>query len=210
MIEFSDGMKFDTSGPLRIDERSDGFYVVGEGSLMAVASREEGEAWIAQKTKPAITMQVVGPIAGVWTPWADVLCRNCHDALGKEVTAKREIKWPAGEKRKGDGQGYCTQCGAPVWVHEEIARLTRLRKLVGGDMEQTGGMCAALALCREDGGKVVVTNLDGFIFIGTYKAGQWEEGGEGLDARELPSSTSDEDAAANIRVALTESLEGLS
>ena len=144
------------------------------------------------------------PIAGVWTPWADVLCRNCHDALKPEVTAKRKIEWPAGEKREGDALGFCTQCGAKVWVTEEIARLTRLRAIVGGDMEQTGGMCAALTLKREDGGTVVVTNLDAPITIGRFKPGEWEENAEAEQYYCIPASTPDEAAAAIIRAALTE------
>lgn len=30
-LKFSDGMQFDTSGLLRIENRSDGLYVVGKG-----------------------------------------------------------------------------------------------------------------------------------------------------------------------------------
>jgi hypothetical protein len=51
MIRFSDGMSFDTSGPLRTTHRSDGWYVVGRGMLMAVDSREEGEEFIETETK---------------------------------------------------------------------------------------------------------------------------------------------------------------
>ncbi|MBT4527994.1 MAG: hypothetical protein HOC24_15725 [Deltaproteobacteria bacterium] len=42
-LKFSDGMEFDTSGPLRIESRSDGLYVVGDGQLIPVSSREEAE-----------------------------------------------------------------------------------------------------------------------------------------------------------------------
>jgi hypothetical protein len=42
-LKFSDGMEFDTSGPLRITSRSDGLYVVGKGCLIPVNSREEAE-----------------------------------------------------------------------------------------------------------------------------------------------------------------------
>ena len=42
-LKFSDGMEFDTSGPLRIESRSDGLYVVGNGQLIPISSREEGE-----------------------------------------------------------------------------------------------------------------------------------------------------------------------
>ena len=46
MLRFSDGIEFDTTGELRIESRHDGLYVVGRGMLLAVASREEGEATI--------------------------------------------------------------------------------------------------------------------------------------------------------------------
>lgn len=147
-----------------------------------------------------VTMKVVDPIPGVWTPWADVLCRKCHDALGKEVTAKREIKWPEG-KREGDGQGWCTSCGAPIWVHAEIALLTRLRKMVGGEMQQTGGMCAALALKRPDGKDVVVTALDGPVVVAIFEPEVWGEG-EPVAMHELPEGATDEAAATVIREAL--------
>jgi hypothetical protein len=47
-LKFSDGMEFDTSGPLRIESRSDGLYVVGNGQLIQVSSREEAEEIIKQ------------------------------------------------------------------------------------------------------------------------------------------------------------------
>jgi hypothetical protein len=48
-LRFSDGMEFDLSGPLRIEERSDGFYVVGEGFMCAVKDPAEGEAFISKR-----------------------------------------------------------------------------------------------------------------------------------------------------------------
>lgn len=41
-MRFSDGMTFDTSGPLRIVRKSDGLYVVGQGLLIPVNTMEEG------------------------------------------------------------------------------------------------------------------------------------------------------------------------
>ena len=45
-IKFSDGMEFDISGELHTEERSDGWYVVGENMLIPVNSEEEGEEYI--------------------------------------------------------------------------------------------------------------------------------------------------------------------
>ena len=47
-MRFNDGMKFDTSGPLRLTRRSDGWYVIGEGMLMPVDSPEEGREIIKE------------------------------------------------------------------------------------------------------------------------------------------------------------------
>ena len=47
-MRFSDGMKFDTSGPLRLTRRSDGWYIIGEGMLMPVDSPEEGREIIKE------------------------------------------------------------------------------------------------------------------------------------------------------------------
>jgi len=47
-MRFSDGMKFNTSGPLRLTRRSDGWYVIGEGMLMPVESPEEGREIIKE------------------------------------------------------------------------------------------------------------------------------------------------------------------
>ncbi len=41
-ITFSDGVNFDMSCKLRIEERFDGLYVVGEGNLCPVNSYEKG------------------------------------------------------------------------------------------------------------------------------------------------------------------------
>lgn len=41
-LKFSDGEEFDLSGPLRTEERSDGWYVLGENKMMAVNSQSEG------------------------------------------------------------------------------------------------------------------------------------------------------------------------
>jgi hypothetical protein len=45
-LTFSDGMTFDTSGELRTEERSDGWYVVGKGMLIPVKDNSEGQELI--------------------------------------------------------------------------------------------------------------------------------------------------------------------
>ena len=48
-LKFSDGMTFNLSGPLRVELRSDGYYVVGQGMMMAVDTLEQGQKVIAYK-----------------------------------------------------------------------------------------------------------------------------------------------------------------
>jgi len=43
ILKFSDGIEIDTSGELRLLELYDGWYVVGDGRLIPVKNREEGE-----------------------------------------------------------------------------------------------------------------------------------------------------------------------
>lgn len=42
MITFSDGISFQTEGPLRLTSRADGWYIVGRGLLCPVESLEDG------------------------------------------------------------------------------------------------------------------------------------------------------------------------
>jgi hypothetical protein len=41
-LRFDDGMEFDTDGELRVVHRSDGWYVVGQGILVAVDDPQDG------------------------------------------------------------------------------------------------------------------------------------------------------------------------
>lgn len=49
-IQFSDGVKFDTSGPVHMEEREDGLYVVGGGMLIPVDTEDEAKMIIASYT----------------------------------------------------------------------------------------------------------------------------------------------------------------
>jgi len=42
-LKFDDGEVFDTSGPIRKEERFDGWYVLGQGRLIPVNSEEEAD-----------------------------------------------------------------------------------------------------------------------------------------------------------------------
>jgi CRISPR/Cas system CMR-associated protein Cmr3 (group 5 of RAMP superfamily) len=45
-LRFNDGVKFDTSGELRMESRSDGYYVVGKGMLIPVDDEQDAERTI--------------------------------------------------------------------------------------------------------------------------------------------------------------------
>jgi len=51
MLRFSDGVTIDTSGELRLMNLSDGSYVVGQGMLIPVNTREEGQQIIEEMKK---------------------------------------------------------------------------------------------------------------------------------------------------------------
>jgi len=45
-LTFTDGEIFDLSGPLRLEKRADGWYVLGENRMMAVNDVNEGNKYI--------------------------------------------------------------------------------------------------------------------------------------------------------------------
>jgi hypothetical protein len=56
-LRFSDGVSFDTDGAMRVEYRSDGYYVVGEGWLIPVDSHEAGKKYIADRAARAAARQ---------------------------------------------------------------------------------------------------------------------------------------------------------
>jgi hypothetical protein len=49
-LRFSDGLEFDTSGPFRKRKEHDGWYVAGEGMLLPMASEEEADMYIKERS----------------------------------------------------------------------------------------------------------------------------------------------------------------
>jgi hypothetical protein len=45
-LTFTDGQTFDLSGPLRVEERYDGWYVLGNNRMIPVASQDAGRKLI--------------------------------------------------------------------------------------------------------------------------------------------------------------------
>lgn len=48
MLNFNDGVSVDTSGELRVIRLKDGWYVTGQGMLVAVDSYQDGVEYIDQ------------------------------------------------------------------------------------------------------------------------------------------------------------------
>ncbi len=51
-LKFSDGVIIDTAGPLRKLHLEDGWYVVGNGFCIPVASEREADETIVEMTEP--------------------------------------------------------------------------------------------------------------------------------------------------------------
>jgi hypothetical protein len=69
VIKFTDGMEFDTSGPLQIVEKIDGFYVVGKGWLIPVSGEDEGNEVIRQlieQKKTELVIELSGPTGNAY------------------------------------------------------------------------------------------------------------------------------------------------
>lgn len=133
---------------------------------------------------------------GVWTPWASVLCVECDYAALKESTRSQhyakhlaavakmdraaEVECP-----EGDLLAACDNCHCPCWARKDVALLQQVGYKTsdldwegpfGWELEQTGGMCAALVFSTADDREIVVTAMDGDLFVGEYaKVGDDEE-----------------------------------
>jgi hypothetical protein len=51
ILRFTDGESFDTSGPIRKEERYDGWYVLGDGKMIPVKDEEEADRVIKRLTR---------------------------------------------------------------------------------------------------------------------------------------------------------------
>src|SRR5262245_28165539 len=95
---------------------------------------------------------------GVWTPWAQILCVACdYAALKDSSRASHHARHLAA-----------------------LATMDRTAEVdwkgpFGWELQQTGGMCAALVFSNNTH-QVVVTAMDGFFLVGTYLASDtgWE------------------------------------
>ena len=110
-----------------------------------------------EKPKDILPVQLERGISGVWTPWAQVLCYRCHGPKfpSEKVSPGHMLKYEekAYPELPEQGHGFCDKCGRTIVLPKELANLSRLKhelfKLdidVFPDLQQTGGMCAALSV----------------------------------------------------------------
>jgi hypothetical protein len=137
---------------------------------------------------------------GIWTPQGEALCKSCHGPLQLRGVG---VSWPVLERNDYE-EGYCTGCGGQVFLPADVAQLTRIQKLTGGKMQQTGGMCCALLLTRPNGDDLVVYNPDDKVGIAVYPQKAWTEtGDEPIVSYEVPYTAPDKDVAALISALVT-------
>jgi len=125
---------------------------------------------------------------GVWTPWAQVLCVECEYAALKDSPRAqhygKRLKAVAAMNRteevghpEGHLIGSCDNCHCTCWVRDDVALLQQVgfkssdldwEGPFGWELQQTGGMCAALVFSTETH-EIVVTAMDGEFFVGEYK-----------------------------------------
>jgi len=134
----------------------------------------------------------------IWTPWAEVLCADCNNAAS--FTAQRisnaRIIEPSTVSIDWHRAFPCDVCGQSIGFEGcgSVADLCELReqlRFMGFDpqLQQTGGMCAALVEYWNDGQfAIVATNMDehdGEFVMGVYHCSDPGEWGCGVDDEPL-------------------------
>lgn len=125
-------------------------------------------------------------IPGLWCPWAEVLCLDCH---GRELRHRGPIpesEWNArnepvplhlDDPAWNEGIGKCHKCGRPVMIRRDVAELQAIGDAIAGcgsdevalgHLQQTGGMCAAATF---EGKRLVVVSIEDRCFVGSYVLG---------------------------------------
>lgn len=95
---------------------------------------------------------------GIWTPWASVVCYECHGnkfpngEIDTESTEWKELTTPI-PIENGKSITICDECNTPIQVNDSVAKehnvAIELRKLgIDAKMWQTGGMCSAVGILQ--------------------------------------------------------------
>lgn len=108
---------------------------------------------------------------GVWTPWAVILCCECHGPeFPKQTFDVESEEWQRfitpQELKEGNGLTHCDRCKEEIQLDEDIAKehevmFALLDKGIIAEMEQTGGMNHALTIPAESGTYYLTYNFDG-------------------------------------------------
>ena len=132
-MKFSDGMEFDLSGPMRIEERSDGLYVVGNNMLIPVNSIEAGLS-IIRKEDPHYEIDediqhYAEPTFESYTYRIIAEGNSIKDLVGKDETDELDLDDARSigrkiSKMKGDDRkkyvGIVNFMGASCRIYNEI------------------------------------------------------------------------------------------
>lgn len=92
-------------------------------------------------------------LSGIWTPWAQVLCHECHGNEGPRALEDEQYQKMLEPRplQPGNAQTFCDGCGADVQVSRGLAAEHNLvRELrdqgIEAAMAQTGGMMSACSI----------------------------------------------------------------
>lgn len=90
---------------------------------------------------------------GVWTPWAAVLCMECHGPIcrGVEFPEYDELCRSRPAPFRHEGSTHCEKCSNLIVVRDDVAACSELRyrlRSMGIEayLEQTGGMCVGVTV----------------------------------------------------------------
>lgn len=151
-------------------------------------------------------------LPGIWCPWAQVLCFECHgeeyhngrfDRSGSSKLANYKERLGPDEVIDGCGVCECCVCGREIQVDEDVAACKRfvtaanLHEHLRGELQQTGGMCCAAMVTgvgeRANGRVVILSDIsaseeEGLVFIAVYASEDaWSEGEYEEDLEVEPS-----------------------
>ncbi len=138
---------------------------------------------------------------GVWTPWAEVLCIECHNESPRSQEPGRRPFPAVSLIGPGPDEAIttCQKCGSQIALRHDVALLRDLvvavqtrfagdSRVKGAVMEQTGGMNSAASVELADGRHVIFvddeeSNEPEALWAGLYASGAWEEGEAAEDGK---------------------------
>jgi hypothetical protein len=99
---------------------------------------------------------------GIWTPWAQILCFECHGdkAMQTKLNPERFKEQPLDDEMDS-AIAVCDKCGKSIWMdykvawEQKVVLALREKGFEKAGMDQTGGMCSAANVpltSDEDGG----------------------------------------------------------